>query len=268
MTMPPSLPLPPQESDFPQPGVPDPSAQPVASPMPPPWSDPASLYGGQIPVGAPQSNSGLAIASLVLGLAGLVLSWFTFGIPSLLALIFGIVGIRQTTHRQRAGRGLAVTGTVLGAIMLLLGAWVSTAVIYGIGSAVDEVAKSLPTPVVGTRNEPLPSLQAQTTAPPAPSFTPGPADFRLTLKTLKKACFGSAGCNVTYRIQPTYIGTETLEPGTEYEVTYEVRGGQDGAQTNTFTLQDGNASVDSEEFLSTTSSGTKLTAKVTDVAAT
>jgi hypothetical protein len=263
MTMPP--PVQPHEPDFSQPGVSDP---PVAPSVPPSWSGPAPLYSGQSPAGAPRPNSGLAIASLVLGLAGLLLSWFTFGIPSLLALIFGIVGIKQTAHRQREGRGLAVTGTVLGAVMLLLGAWVSTAIIYGIGSAVDEAAKSLPTPAVGTRDAPLPSLHEETTAPPAPSFTPGPADFRLSLKTLKKTCFGSAGCNVTYRIQPTYIGTETLEPGAEYEVTYEVRGGEDGAQTNTFTLQDGNASVDSEEFISTTSSGTKLTAKVTDVAAT
>jgi hypothetical protein len=90
--------------------------------QPPPAGPPYPGWPGHPPVQV-RPNSGLSVASLVLGLVGLVLSWFTFGIPSLLALIFGVVGIRQTGDGpdRRGGRGMAVIGTVLGAVMLAVG---------------------------------------------------------------------------------------------------------------------------------------------------
>ena len=85
------------------------------------------------------------------------------------------------------------------------------------------------------------------------------------MKTLQKQCFGSAGCNVTYRVGVDYTGTGALDPAKTYEVTYEVRGVEDGPAVNTLTIEDGQASVDSEEIASTPSSATKLTVKVTGV---
>ncbi|SRR6266498_474879 len=104
---------------------------------------------------------------------------------------------------------------------------------------------------------------SETTAPSAYG-KPVKADFKLTPKVLSKQCFGSAGCNVTFRILINYTGP-VLEPGKEYEVLYEVRGGEDGPISNKFTVTGDESSVDEEEMVSTKSSRTKLTAVVTDV---
>lgn len=61
----------------------------------------------------------MSIASLVLGLVGLPLC-FIF-IPSLLAVIFGFVGLNQIKgDPTQKGRGLAIAGIVLGIAMLAL----------------------------------------------------------------------------------------------------------------------------------------------------
>jgi hypothetical protein len=97
-----------------------------------------------------------------------------------------------------------------------------------------------------------------------PAYEPKPADFELTVKVLKKKCFGSAGCSITYRIDVAYMGLP-LDPEQEYEVIYEVRGGEDGPQVNTLTVQGEDATVDAEEDVSTSSSKATLTAVATEV---
>ena len=115
-----------------------------------------------------------------------------------------------------------------------------------------------PDPVVTPTNKP-------SVPPPAPKVTaPTVKDFKLTVKTLTKQCFGSAGCNVTFRILVTYSGPE-LDPSKEYEVLYEVRGGEDGPIANKLTVSGGESSVDEEEMVSTPKSSTKLVAVVTDL---
>jgi hypothetical protein len=118
-----------------------------------------------------------------------------------------------------------------------------------------------------TRATGTPATQtaAPATTEPAP-VTPSPKDFTLTVKTLTKQCFGEAGCNVTYRIEVGYSGP-TLDPATTYDVTYEVRGVEDGPQVNTLTITGDNYSTDREEIASTSSAAIKLKAVVTDVAA-
>src|SRR4029453_5116766 len=41
----------------------------------------------------------------------------------------------------------------------------------------------------------------------AAGFTTRKSDFEIGIKILEKKCFGSAGCSVTYRIKPKYVGT-------------------------------------------------------------
>ena len=90
-------------------------------------------------------------------------------------------------------------------------------------------------------------------------------DFKLTVKTLKKQCFGSAGCLVDFRIQVAFNGdTLALDAGRTYEVTYEVKGAEDPI-TNTFTMTGDSAEVQQEESTQTPKSSSKLTAVVTDV---
>lgn len=75
-------------------------------------------YGAGVPP-RPAKNNGMAVASLVLGLVGLPLC-FLF-IPSLLAVIFGIVGLNQIkSDPSQSGRGLAIAGLTLGAVMIAL----------------------------------------------------------------------------------------------------------------------------------------------------
>lgn len=70
----------------------------------------------QSEVGAPQGGMGLAIASLVCSLVGIVLWCFApFGyIASLVGLVLGIV----VMVKKSPGKGLALAGVICGAIAL------------------------------------------------------------------------------------------------------------------------------------------------------
>jgi hypothetical protein len=92
---------------------------------------------------------------------------------------------------------------------------------------------------------------------------PTKADFKLGIKVLKKECFGSAGCNIEFRLQVAY--DRSFDPSKTYEVTYEIRGGDEPLQ-NTFEVRGSDATGEVEEFISTASSKSKLTAVVLDVA--
>jgi prepilin-type processing-associated H-X9-DG protein/predicted Zn finger-like uncharacterized protein len=69
---------------------------------------------GMTPLDGPPKPSGLAIASLVLGL------FICLPIASLLAIIFGIVALSKTRDPRIGGKGLAIAGLVLGIIGLVL----------------------------------------------------------------------------------------------------------------------------------------------------
>lgn len=107
---------------------------------------------------------------------------------------------------------------------------------------------------------------AQTQITPAaakPTYhTPVPADFKLTVKVIAKECFGSAGCNVTFRIDLT--GGGELDPDKTYELTYEVKGGEDPL-INTLTVTGKQYEREDKEYIQTSSSSKKLTAVVTSV---
>lgn len=82
---------------------------------------------------------------------------------------------------------------------------------------------------------------------------------------MEKECFGNAGCNVGYQIEPKYTGMRVL-PKDPFTVIYEVTGGEDGPQVNNFTVIGGESiSFPKEERISTASSGAVLKAKVTGV---
>jgi hypothetical protein len=102
------------------------------------------------------------------------------------------------------------------------------------------------------------------TEPPTPAYdTPTPRDFKLTVKVLEKQNFGSAGSNITYRIEAGW--SKTFDPAKTYELTYEVRGGEDGPAINTMTVTGDEYQRENEEYVSTGSVGQKLTVRATDV---
>jgi len=110
-----------------------PPTPPPAAGIPQPGARPA--YGGYAQQ-APARTSGLAIASLVLGIAGLCM----FGVPSLIGLILGIVAMVQINNdRQRLqGSGLAIGGIIASAVAIGLWGMIG----YGTYKGVNFVMKS------------------------------------------------------------------------------------------------------------------------------
>ena len=94
---------------------------------------------------------------------------------------------------------------------------------------------------------------------------PAPEDFTMKLKTTSKQCFGTAGCTVTVVPELSYDSPLPLDPGSTVSITYEIRGGEDGAVTETLDVTDSDQYEKSPTVLTTPSSGTKVTVKVTDV---
>ncbi|MGW7068755.1 DUF4190 domain-containing protein [Streptomyces sp. NPDC054878] len=96
--------------------------------------------------GLPAARNGLGTAALVLGIIGTVsgLPMITFwlaGPLGLLALIFGIVGTGRVKKGQATNKGVAVTGTVLGVISILLAATGLVLTLWVFNEAKDEIEK-------------------------------------------------------------------------------------------------------------------------------
>jgi hypothetical protein len=122
-----------------------------------------------------------------------------------------------------------------------------------------------PTATNGTVSQSSTNAKPASTEEAGPSYdNPSKSDFGLSVKTLTKECFGSAGCNVTFRIKVAMNNAVNLDPDKTYEVTYKVRGG-DEPLINTLEITGSDYSTDSEELISTSSSSAKLTAVVTDI---
>src|SRR5581483_909114 len=106
----------PPSTQYPQSGYPqtDPYAQPV-------YAQPAPAYGQQVYVAQPQyvampmndPGSGQALAGMILGIAGLFVSFF--GLVPLIGLIFSIIGMRSVTRK-----GMAIAGLITSIIGLVL----------------------------------------------------------------------------------------------------------------------------------------------------
>jgi hypothetical protein len=70
---------------------------------------------------------------------------------------------------------------------------------------------------------------------------------------------------VTVEPKLTYTGVEDLDPNAVYEITYEIRGDESGPVIETAELSDQTSLTYTPTSLSTASSGTKVSAKITDV---
>ena len=110
---------------------------------------PANAYGaggnnygqpGYPQQGAPGQSSGLAIASLILGIIGVLTFWLfgLGGIPALLAIVLGIIAITKASKGRAGGKGMAITGVILGVLALIASAFVVAGIVW----AVNEVGDS------------------------------------------------------------------------------------------------------------------------------
>lgn len=86
--------------------------------LPVPYSQPLYQTPILVTVSTPPA-SGAATASLVLGLIGILMGYCLFGIPCVLAVVFGHIGLVQTRGGEKSGRGMAVAGLVLGYICVI-----------------------------------------------------------------------------------------------------------------------------------------------------
>lgn len=150
---------------------------------------------------------------------------------------------------------------------LIVGASGATGAASGGGSATPNAAATATVTATVTQVSTV-TVEAAAPSPAAPdpaTYTPKKTDFKLTVKVLEKSCFGSAGCNVTARIEPSYVGATPLPTSGTVEVTYRWVGPED-TKVSTFTIDgDGTAHFDGGELLSVPSSGTKLSVVITDV---
>ncbi|MFF0473097.1 DUF4190 domain-containing protein [Streptomyces sp. NPDC004284] len=84
-----------------------------------------SGYGGQPPGWQPpqQPSNGMGIASMVLGIIAAV-GFCLYGlniILGILALIFGIIGMKKAGRGEATNRGMALAGVILGSIGIVVG---------------------------------------------------------------------------------------------------------------------------------------------------
>lgn len=152
-----------------------------------------------------------------------------------------------------------------------------------IGAAVAIIAAIIGTGVVvvQTRDDSKPTAAAETSAPaedlaapaveetedPEPSYAElTPADFEMKLRTTRRQCFGSAGCNLTVEPDLTYTGlTGDIDPDAVYDITYEIKGDESGPVIATAELSNETNLNYRPSLITTVSSGTKVSVKITDV---
>jgi hypothetical protein len=81
---------------------------------PPPYGGPYATQS----VGA--GTNGKAIGALVTSLCGLLLCSIFF-VPSIVGLILGVIALGETKRTGQQGRGLALSGVIIGAVAILWG---------------------------------------------------------------------------------------------------------------------------------------------------
>ncbi|MFJ8649266.1 DUF4190 domain-containing protein [Streptomyces sp. NPDC093546] len=83
--------------------------------------------------GGERPGQGMAIAALVTGVLSLLLFWLWFvGIPlAIAAIVLGVIAVRRARRGRAAGKGMAITGLVLGALTV-----VGTALLIAVGVSV------------------------------------------------------------------------------------------------------------------------------------
>src|SRR5687767_4503157 len=79
----------------------------------------ATPYGANAP--GRTLPTGMAVASLILGILGIFTAFFLLGgLLGLIAVILGIVALGKIKRGEAGGRGMAIGGIVTGALAMLL----------------------------------------------------------------------------------------------------------------------------------------------------
>jgi hypothetical protein len=199
-------------------------SQPIPAPYPS-FGPPA--YGP--PAGPPpRKGAGLAIASMVLGIIALLLSWVPIinNLAAVLALVglgLGIPGLIRARRGTHAGSGMAITGIVTSALALVV--VVLTQMFFA--KVIDEVDRSLDESISqsGTAAEPTTVEDVDSAPQVVPLGTPAPVgDYQVSVDGVEldgnaTVAAGNqfneppTGQYVVVQVTATYTGTQEGAPG-------------------------------------------------------
>jgi len=120
--------------------------QPVAYPAPPTGGYPVPQPGYPVPAPARPSN-GLAVAGFVLGLLGFLGSFIpilNFGavVLGVVGVILAAIGLVKAKSLGGSGKGLAVTGIILGVLSVIIMIIINVAVVNTVSDAIDDATKT------------------------------------------------------------------------------------------------------------------------------
>jgi hypothetical protein len=110
-------------------GYPRPPGYPPPVPgFPPPYQPYGTEPYDPYQPGHPHGTNGQAIGALVAGIVGIPLCFC--GIPSIIAIVLGILAMNETKRTGQDGRGMALAGVIIGVIGLALSVlmWIVSAV--------------------------------------------------------------------------------------------------------------------------------------------
>lgn len=219
------------------------------------YQSPAHHYP---PPPAPTKPAGLAIASLVLGIVGCVLSYMPLinnisAAGAVVGLVLGVVGL------WRSRPVMSLIGGFLSGVAVIL----TVLAQQQLSDELDKIGDDL--------DASLSSLSAAPTAPsaapvdrPEPVTRPAASDLQIELRITDKQCYGSAGCNVTVVPEMTYTGLRGVDSFADYTVTFAVTGDESGEVISTLWVT--GADYSAEPLMLMTASGDVVpTAEVTSV---
>jgi hypothetical protein len=107
------LPQDPYQSPPPVPYSPGPNGSGWHQPAPQPAYAQPVVFTQQVPA------SGVATASMIFGILGVLGGWCMLGVPCIIAVICGHAGLSQTKDGARSGRGQAVAGLIMGYVVVM-----------------------------------------------------------------------------------------------------------------------------------------------------
>jgi len=123
----------------------DPYQQQPPVPYSPGPAYPAPMYPGPVIVNPQVPASGMATASMVLGILGVLGGWCLLGIPCIIAVVCGHIALTQTKDGSKSGRGQAVAGLIMG--YLVVGPAIALFFLVVVGGIAGSVDPSVnPTP--------------------------------------------------------------------------------------------------------------------------
>lgn len=191
-------------------------------------------YGNYAPAGP---SKGLAIAALILGILGLLMSWIPFvglfgGFLGLIGLIVGIIAMVQANKGRAGGKGLAIGGIITSILAIVTSIAVTVGVVVvaaraseSLSSSIDSYSSSLDSsldnmPTISSDTEDILATKLDVTFGP-PEIT-GDATFpdtkvpvTLTNKSDTAASFSISVVAVKNGIETDtdFVSTDDIEPG-------------------------------------------------------